>query len=153
MEAVKDFLAQKRIAVAGVSRSGGEAANLVYRKLRDAGYEVFAVNPSATEVEGATCYPDLKSIPGGVTAVVIATHPQATDLVVRECAAIGITRVWMHRSFGVGSVSDAAVQFCRERNMMVIPGGCPVMFCGPVDLGHRCMRWVLTLTGGLPRRV
>jgi uncharacterized protein len=152
-EAVNDFLAQQRIAVVGVSRSSGEAANLVYRKLRDSGYQVFAVNPSATEVEGATAYPDLKSIPGGVTAVVIATHPQVTDQVVRECAEIGVTRVWMHRSFGTGSVSDTAVQFCREHNMTVIPGGCPVMFRGPVDFGHKCMRWMLTVTGGLPRQV
>ena len=151
--AVDDFLVQKRLAVAGVSRSGTEAANLVYRKLRDAGYQVFPVNPSAKEVEGATCYPDLKSIPGGVTGVVIATHPQVTDQLVRECADLGIPRIWMHRSFGTGSVSDAAVRFCQDHNLTVIPGGCPVMFCKPVDFGHKCMRWILGFTGGLPRRI
>jgi len=148
---VKDFLAQKRLAIAGVSRNSSEAANIVYRKLRGAGYEVFAVNPNATEVEGDACYPSLQAIPSGVTGVVIATHPAVTDRVVRECAELGISRVWMHRSFGKGSVSETAVQFCHERGITVIPGGCPMMFCRPVDFGHRCMRWVLTLTGGLPR--
>lgn len=152
-ETVDDFLAQKRIAVAGVSRSGGEAANLVYRKLRGAGYQVFAINPNAEEVEGEKCYPDLKSIPGGVEGVVIATHPKVTDQIVRECAEMGISQVWIHRSFGGGSVSDAAVNFCRENNITVIPGGCPMMYCEPVDIGHKCMRWVLNLTGGLPKQV
>ena len=73
--AIEDFLAQRRIAVAGVSRNKNEAANAVYRKLRGAGYEVFAVNPNAGEVEGDPCFPDLGSVPGGVDGVVIATHP------------------------------------------------------------------------------
>jgi predicted CoA-binding protein len=152
-EAVDDFLGQRRIAVAGVSRRSEEAANLIYRKLRGAGYEVFPVNPNATEVEGDTCYPDLRSVPGTLDGVVVVTHPNSTDAVVRECAELGIGRVWMHRSFGQGSVSASAVDFCREHGIEVIPGGCPMMFCEPVDVGHKCMRWFLKLTGGLPKRV
>ncbi len=150
-DSVSDFLAQKRIAVAGVSRTSGQAANLIYRKLRSAGYEVFPVNPKATEVEGDTCYPNLASIPEVVDAVVIATTPAVAENLVRECAERGIARVWMHRSFGTGSVSEAAITFCREREIAVIPGACPMMFCEPVDVGHKCMRWVLRLTGGLPK--
>ena len=150
-EAVEDFLAQKRIAVAGVSRGGDEAANAIYRKLRGAGYEVFATNPKAAEVEGEPCYPDLRSIPGGVDAVVISTPPEVAEEIVRECAEIGASRVWLHRSFGQGSVSEAAVEYGREHGLSVIPGGCPMMFCEP-DVAHKCMRWVLKVTGGLPSR-
>jgi uncharacterized protein len=150
-EAIVEFLAQKRIAVAGVSRSPTEAANAIYRKLRDSGYQVFAVNPKAATLEGAACYPDLAAIPGGVDAVVVATPPQASLDVVRQCAELGIERVWLHRSFGSGSVSDEAVALGRERGIDVIPGGCPMMFCDPVDVGHKCMRWLLRLTGGLPK--
>ena len=148
---IKDFLAQKRIAVAGVSRSEKEAANLIYRKLRDAGYEVFAVNPKAEQVEGDPCFPDLKSIPGKVDGVVISTPPDVAEEIAKECAEVGVSRVWMHRSFGTGSVSEAATKYCEEKGIAVIPGGCPMMFCEPVDFGHKCMRWVLRLTGGLPR--
>lgn len=151
-ETVTDFLAQKRIAVVGVSRSGGAAANSVYKKLRDGGYQVFPVNPKAKEVEGVTCYANVASIPEGVDGVVIATHPQVTDQIVRECAAAGVSRIWMHRSFGPGSVSPEAVDFCRENNMTIIAGGCPLMFCEPVDFGHKCMRWILNVTGGLPKQ-
>ncbi len=150
-EAVAGFLAQKRIAVAGVSRSSGAAANLVYRTLRDRGYEVFAVNPNAEQVEGDTCYPDLRSIPGGADAVVVATTPDVAMSVVRDCANLGISNVWLHRSFGAGSVSDEAAEYCRGHSITVIAGGCPNMFVEGADIAHRCMRLVLGLTGGLPK--
>ncbi len=153
IETVNDFLAQKRIAVAGVSRSGEAAANAIYKKLRDAGYQVFPVNPNASEIEGDRCYANVSSIPGSVDGVVIATSPQVTEQIVRECAEAGVPRVWMHRSFGEGSVSSEAADFCRNHNITVIPGGCPMMFCEPVDFGHKCIRWVLNLTGGLPKQV
>lgn len=149
---VREFLAHKRIAVAGVSRTEtNEAANLIYRKLRDSGYQVFAVNPQAATVEGDDCYPDLAAIPGGVDAVVIATHPDVASEIVRGCADLGITSVWMHRSFGQGSVSQEAIELCEKNGIRLIPRGCPMMFLAPVDLGHRCMRWFLSLTGKLPR--
>jgi predicted CoA-binding protein len=147
---VREFLDQRRIAVAGVSRESGQAANAVYTKLRDAGYEVFAINPKATEVEGVPCYPDLGSVPGGVDGVIAATPPRATEEIARQCSELGVRRLWMHRSFGEGSVSEEAVRYCREQGIDVIVGGCPLMFCEPVDIGHRCMRWMLRLRGRLP---
>ncbi len=152
-EAVEDFLAQKRIAVAGVSRSPNQAANLVYRALRKANYEVFAVNPNADEVEGDACYHDLKSIAGGVEAVVIATPPEVAEGIVGQCQEQGVSRVWMHRSFGKGSVSEDAAALGRESGITVIAGGCPLMFLPGTDFGHKCMRLVLNITGRLPKRV
>jgi predicted CoA-binding protein len=152
-DAAADFLAQKRIAVAGVSRDSKQPANLIFRTLRDAGHEVFAVNPNAHQVEDSPSYHDLKSIPGGVDAVMIATPPGAALKVASECAEIGVSRIWMHRSFGKGSVSEEAVDFCRARGIEVIAGGCPMMFITDADVGHRCMRWVLNLTGALPKEV
>jgi predicted CoA-binding protein len=149
-EAAAEFLIQARIAVAGVSRSHGQAANTIYRKLRSLGYQVYAVNPNAEQVEGDRCYPRLADIDGGVDAVVIATHPDVTPRVARECVALGIPRVWMHRSFGTGSVSDEAVQVCVDGGVSVIPGGCPMMFLESTDIPHACMRWILGHTGGLP---
>lgn len=149
-DAAADFLTQKRIAVVGVSRAPHQPANFVFRKLRAAGHEVFPVNVAAAEVEGVRCYPDLKSIPGGVTAVVVFTPPHAAESVVRECVELGIARVWLHCSFGAGSASEAAVRLAREAGLTLIPAGCPAMFCAPVDLGHKCFRWFLTLTGKLP---
>jgi predicted CoA-binding protein len=149
-ENVAGFLAGKRFAVAGVSRDATQPANAVYRKLRDAGYEVFAINPKASEVEGTRCHPDLASVPEPIDGVVIVTHPDASLGVVRQCAERGVRRVWFHRSFGDGSVSDAAVRECEARGIECIVGGCPLMYCNPVDLGHRCMRWWLRRRGRVP---
>jgi predicted CoA-binding protein len=152
--AADQFLAQKRIAVAGVSRADkGHGANVVIQGLRKAGYDVFAVNPNAEEVDGERCYPDLKSIPDGVDAVVVGTAPGVSADVVREGAELGIKYAWLHSSFGKGSVSPDATEAGRAAGMTVIDGACPMMFLPNVDIGHRCMRWVLGLTGGLPKEV
>jgi predicted CoA-binding protein len=143
-EAAAAFLASKRIAVTGVSRSPKEhGANSVYKRLRDRGYEVFAVNPNTDEVEGDRSYHGLKSIPGGVDAVVIATAPSRTEGTMRECAELGITQVWMHRGPGAGSVSPAAAADGREHGITVIDGGCPLMFEPTADFGHKVMKVVL----------
>ena len=150
-ETVGLFLSKKRIAVAGLARDGRAVGNIVAKKLRGAGYQVFPVNPNATEIEGERCYPDLRSIPGGVDAVFIATTPSVADTIVRECADVGVGLVWMHRLFGAGSVSHDAAEYGRLHGLTVIDGACPMMFVEPVDVGHRCFRWILKWTGGLPK--
>lgn len=150
---VNEFLAQKRIAVAGVSRDNSHhpPANLIYRRLKKTTHDVFAVNPHMQSFEGARCYPDLRSIPGGVGGVVIVTRPKTTESIVHECSDVGVRRVWMHQSMEKGSsVSSEAVEYCRQHDINVIAGACPMMYGPGVDLGHTCMRLVLKLTGGLP---
>ena len=150
---VTDFLAQKRIAVAGVSRdsNGHPAANLIYRRLKSTGHEVFAINPNMPAFESDRCYPDVRSIPGGVDGIVIVTRPETTDRIVRDCYESGVSRVWMHQSVGRGtSVSPQAVEYCRQHDISVIAGACPMMYGPGADFGHTCMRWFLKWTGELP---
>ena len=151
-EAASSFLANERIAVTGVSRSSKEhGSNSVYKRLRERGYEVFAVNPNADEVEGDPCYHDLKSIEGGVQAVVIGTRPEIAIDTMRECAELGIQHVWMHRGPGPGSVSEEATAYGRDRGITVIDGGCPLMFGPASDFGHKVMR--LVFAGHVPKQV
>lgn len=150
-QAAADFLASRRIGVAGVSRDGGHVANAVFRKLRDSGYTVFPLNPNAAEVEGSACYAGPGDVPGGVDAVFIATRPAAAAGVVRQCIDAGVHSVWLHRSFGTGSVAPDAVELGERNGLRVIAGACPMMFLEPVDIGHRCMRWLLDRTGKLPQ--
>lgn len=151
-EAASAFLANKRIAVTGVSRSAKDhGGNTIFRRLRDRGYDVFPVNPNADEVEGVTSYHDLASIPGGVCAVVIATAPDRAEGTMRECAALGITHVWMHHGPGPTSVSAAATDYGRAQGITVIDGGCPLMFEPTADFAHKVMRVVLS--GRVPKAV
>ncbi|HYZ91081.1 MAG TPA: CoA-binding protein [Actinomycetota bacterium] len=153
-DAATDFLTKKRIAITGVSRHPqNHGSNVVYSRLRDRGYEVFAVNPNAETVEGDRSYPDLHSIDGGIDAVVIGTSPKFAEETMRECVDLGISHVWMHRSFGQGSVSDDATKYGREHGITVIDGGCPCMFDPTADPGHKLMRHICTLTGKVPRKV
>jgi len=148
---VERFLAGRRFAVAGVSRRKNEAANAIYRKLAAAGYEVVPVNPKATEVEGVPCFADLDSVPGELDGVVVATPPAAGTAVVHQAVARGVPRVWFHRSFGDGSVSEPAIAAAKEAGLDCVVGGCPLMFVSPVDPVHRCMRWWLGRKGKVPR--
>ena len=151
-EAASEFLSHKRIAVTGVSRKPKEhGSNSVFKRLRDRGYEVFAVNPNADQVEGAPSYHNLGSIPGGVDAVVIATAPNKADDTMRECVELGIKHVWMHRSYGEGSVSATATVYGREHGITVIDGGCPLMFGPTADFGHKVMR--VLLGGRIPKDI
>jgi predicted CoA-binding protein len=153
-EAASAFLSSKRVAVTGVSRTPkNHGSNVVYNRLRERGYEVFAVNPNADEVEGDPCYHDLRSIPGGVDAVVIGTRAEIADDTMRECTELGIGHVWMHRGPGAGSVSETATEYGRQHGIAVIDGGCPCMFEPTADVGHKAMRFVFTLTGRVPRQV
>lgn len=151
-QAAETFLSQRRIAVVGVSRDSRQPANFNFRKLRDTGRTVFAVNSAGAHAEGGPCYPNLRAIPGGVDAALVFTPPAATPGVVRECAELGIRHVWIHRGLGAGSASAEAEAIGRERGLTLIPGGCPAMFCAP-DPAHRCFRWMLGLFGRLPREI
>lgn len=100
--------------------------------------------------DGDRCYPDLRSVAGGVDGIV--TRPETTERIVRECGEAGVKRVWMHQSMAKGSsVSPAAVEYCHEHDIGVIAGACPMMYGPGTDVGHTCMRWILKLTRRLPK--
>jgi predicted CoA-binding protein len=151
---IKDFLAQKRIAVVGVSDKRETGCNQAYRKFKAAGYDTYAVNPRLTTFEGDPCYPDLKSIPEKPDGVFILTNPKITEQVVQQCVELGVKRVWMHCLMGtkpglaanMTSVSPDAVQTCRENGITVIPGACPNQFLNP-DFGHALMRVMFRTLG------
>ncbi|HVM71746.1 MAG TPA: CoA-binding protein [Anaerolineales bacterium] len=155
-EMVKDFLAQKKIAVVGVSDRRETGCNMAYKKFKEAGYRVFAVNPHITEFDGDPCYPDLKSLPEVPEAVFILTNPKVTEQVVQQCVELGVKHVWMHCMMGtkpglatsMSSVSPEAVRLCRENGITVIPGTCPNQFLKP-DAGHAMMRGMWRLLGFL----
>src|SRR5262245_41429231 len=144
---VQDFLAQKKIAIVGVSDRRESGCNLSYRKFKEAGYTVYPVNPRLTTFEGAPCYPDLASLPEKPEAVFILANPTITKQIVQQCVNLGVRRVWMHCMMGtkpglvpgMTSVSQEAVQTCRQNGISVIPGACPNQFLNP-DFGHSFMR-------------
>jgi predicted CoA-binding protein len=152
--AAEKFLSQRRIAVTGVSRTPkGHGSNVVYRRLRERGYQAVAINPHAPTVEGDPCYPSLRSVPGGVDAVVIGTSPDRALDTVRECIDLAVRHLWMHQGLGAGSVCVEATALARQQGMLVIDGGCPCMFGATADPFHRFVRGLQSVRGKLPRDV
>jgi hypothetical protein len=153
---VQDFLAQKVIAVVGVSNQRETGANRNYKIFKQHGYRVYAVNPRISTFDGSLCYPDLKSIPEKPDAVFMLTSPKVTEQVVQQCVDLQVKHVWMHclmgtkrgLSAGLSSVSSAAVEMCRQHGIAVIPGSCPAQFFN-ADFGHSMMRRLWRMFGYL----
>jgi predicted CoA-binding protein len=151
---VQDFLAQKKVAVVGVSDKRDTGCNLAYQKFKENGYQVYAVNPRISTYAGEPCYPDLKSIPEKVDAVFMLTSPKVTEQIVQQCVDLGVKHVWMHCMMGtkpglaaaMTSVSPSAVEMCKANGIAVIPGTCPNQFLKP-DFGHKMMRGLWGLLG------
>jgi predicted CoA-binding protein len=151
---VQDFFSQKKIAVVGVSAKRETGCNLAYRKFKQAGYAVSAVNPHLTSFEGDPCYPDLMTIPEKPDAVFILANPKVTDQIVKQCVDLGIKHVWMHCLMGTkpglgsgsSSVSAEAVRMCQDNGISVIPGACPNQYLKP-DFGHSMMRILFRTLG------
>jgi hypothetical protein len=144
---VEDFIAQRTLAVVGVSRGGKKFGNLALKALKAKGYRVFPINPHTETIDDERCYPNLRSLPEPVDGVLVVVPPAETEQVVQEAAAAGIRRVWMQQ----GAESEAAIRFCQEHGLSVVHGECILMFARPVDSVHRLHRWLWRLLGKLPQ--
>jgi uncharacterized protein len=149
---INEFLAQKRIAIVGVTRDPKGWGRLLYDAFKERGYDVFAINPKTNSIQGIQCYASLKQLPIKADGVLLAVPPTVTDKVVRDVAELNISRVWMHRSGGPGAVSQAAIEFCRANNIAVVYGVCPFMYLQPQGWGHKLhykiARWSKNLPAG-----
>lgn len=147
---VSEFLNQKVIAIAGVSRNPqGGVGNPIYKKFKEKGYNIYPVNPNAEMIEGDKCYPNLKSIPEKVDAVFIATSPAVSTEIVKQSIEAGVKTIWFHRSIGNGSFSEEAAKLGEENGISIIRNGCPMMYIDKVDPFHKMMRFFMKLFGKL----
>ena len=144
--AIQQVVAQRTLALVGVSRGGKKFGNAIYRELKAKGYKVFPVHPQAEKIENDPCYPSLKAVPVKPGAVVICVPPAQAERVVQQSYEAGITRVWLQQ----GAESEAAVRFCENHEMTVIHGHCIMMFAEPVGSIHSFHRWIWKLIGRYP---
>ena len=146
---IQDFLAQKRIAIVGVTHDEKGWGRTLYDEFKKRGYDTFAVNPTGN-IPGIQCYPSLGKLPLKVDGVLLAVPPDVTDQVVREMAELQIPRVWMHKGAGAGAVSKAALEFCQEKHIAAVYGVCPFMYLQPQGFGHKLHHAFVKWTHNLP---
>ena len=143
-ESIADFLAQKRIAVVGVSRNPRDFSRQLFKTMQDRGYDVIPVNPNASEIEDKPCYSQVKQIPGGVDGVLLMTPAEQNEHIVNDCLESGVDRIWFYRAAGTGAVSRKALELCRQNGISAIPGECPYMFLPRTGFPHNVHAWVRT---------
>ncbi len=148
---IDEFWGLKRIAVVGVSRDPKQFSNMLWQELRQRRYEAVPVNPATDRIDGQQCYARVQDVVPPVEGVLIMTPPHVTDQVVRDCAAAGVRRVWMHRGGGEGAVSRDAIAFCEANGIDVVAGFCPYMFLPGTPFFHGVHGFVKKLTGSYPK--
>jgi uncharacterized protein len=150
-EQIDEFLKQRRFAAIGLSRNPKDFTRTLVREFQNRGYDVIPVNPSVTEIDGNPCFASVKGIAPAISAALILTSPTATEQVVPDCVAAGITHVWMYRAGGDGAVSPKAVAFCREHGVKVVAGECPFMFLPGTGFPHFVHGLVRKILGTYPQ--
>ncbi|MBN2092555.1 CoA-binding protein [candidate division KSB1 bacterium] len=144
---IDNFLAQKKLAVVGVSRNKNKFGNIIFRMLKERGYQVYPINPNTATVERTQCYPSLEKLPEKVDGIVINVPPGQTLEVLKSALELKLLRVWLQQ----GSESNEVVSFCLMNQFEFISGHCIIMFAEPVGFGHRIHRWIWKILGKLPQ--
>lgn len=143
---LQDFMAQRTLAIVGVSRNQAKFGNVIFSELKNKGYKLYPINPHMESIQGDKCYPDLKSLPETPGGVVIVVSPAQAVQVVKDAAAAGIKRIWLQQ----GAQSAELAHVCRENEMQGIYGHCLLMFAEPTSVFHRMHRGVWRMIGKLP---
>ena len=146
----RDFLAQKKIAIVGVTHDKLGWGRSLYDEFKKRGYEVYAINPNS-DISGISVYANLRGVPVKLDGALLVVPPQVTEQVVKEVAELGIPRVWMHKGAGQGAVSESAVKFCQEHNIKTVYGVCPFMYLQPQPFGHKLHYTFAKWFGALPK--
>jgi hypothetical protein len=145
---IDEFLAQKTLAIVGVSRGGKKFGNAVLKDLTRLGYRLLPVHPDAAEVDGVQAFPSFAALPEPVGGVIIVVPPAKAESVVKAAAAQGIRRVWLQQ----GAESAEAIRFCQEQGMSVVSGECVLMYPKPTTSWiHGAHRWIWDLIGRTPK--
>jgi predicted CoA-binding protein len=144
---IEKFLEPKKLAIAGVSRNPKKFGFQVFKELSKKGYEIYPVNPLASEIAGEKCYGSVSDIPDGVNRLLILTPKKETDAVLREAAKKGISSVWVQQ---MSETKETAI-IARENHVDLISGKCIFMFAEPVTSIHKFHRMIMKWFGRLPK--
>jgi len=146
---IDDFISQPSLAIVGVSRQAdkNKFGNSAYKELKNKGYQLYLVHPSAEILEGQRAYPSLKALPSGIGGVLVIVPPAQAEKVVQDAHQAGINRIWLQQ----GAESQVAIQYCQQNGMSVVHNHCILMFAKPINFFHKPHRWVLQILGQLPK--
>jgi len=118
---MRDILTSARtIASVGLSSNQEKPSYSVAAYLKEQGYRVIPVNPTATEILGEKVYASLSDIPDKVDVVQVFRKPEDVPPVVDEAIKIGAKIVWMQE----GVVNYEAAQKAEEAGLQVVMDAC-----------------------------
>ena len=147
---ISRFVDDKNIALIGVSKDKTKFGNILVKELTNKGYTVFPVHPELKEIEGKKCFPSLDDLPQNVENLLLVVKPKATEEIVSSLNPLKIRRIWMHKGMGSGSSTLQAIEICRNKEIGVVYGFCPMMFLSNSGI-HRFHKWMRETLGKTPK--
>ncbi|MDP2335406.1 MAG: CoA-binding protein [Bacteroidota bacterium] len=142
---IDNFISSKRIAVVGISRSGKKFGNFACKELKTKGYEIYPIHPEVQEIDGFTCYPDLKSLAGKVDGVLISVPSEKVPPVLEVAAEMELKNIWLQQGAWSKEVQDSI----DKLKLPVITKKCILMYAPPVRSFHKLHRTVKSIFGGI----
>jgi hypothetical protein len=120
-QTLKEILQSARtIASVGLSSNPGKESYGVGEYLKEQGYRLIPVNPTADKILGEKSYPDLESVPEKIDVVQVFRKPEDVPPVVESAIKVGAKVVWMQE----GIVNEAAAQTARAAGLEVVMDAC-----------------------------
>jgi predicted CoA-binding protein len=147
LQKIEHFIAQRHIAIAGISGNPGKFGNTIFKELKKQGYTLYPISRHLTEFEGVNCYPDVASLPAEVRGIVINTKPEQTEIIVRQAQEKGIRNIWLQQ----GASNTKIEAELANDNQNVISGQCILMFAHPTHFIHQAHIFIKKLVGSYPK--
>ncbi len=141
------FLATSKIAIAGVSRDPKKFGYLIFKQLKEKGYEVYPINPGADKIDGVTCFRSVSALPLNVHTLIVVTPKKSTRDIVAEALAKGIDNIWIQQM----SDTPEAIELAKTQPVNLIVKECILMHLEPVTGIHKFHRSLKKLFGFFPR--
>jgi predicted CoA-binding protein len=110
------MLEKKIWAVVGANNDLDKYGNIIYRKLKSRGYEVYPVNPKYEKVEGDLCYRDLRSLPRRPEVINMVVSPKRGKAFIEEAAELGIKYIWLQP----GTFDDELLQLIANKGLQAV---------------------------------
>lgn len=147
LDQINTFLAQRSVAVAGVSRDQKKFGHVIFKELLKAGYDAFALNPNIDTIDGHKCYRAPAELPSQVSALVLVTPPAQTLKLLEQAVEKGLRYFWIQQ----GAENTEVLAFCRQNQLHAISGRCILMHLEPVKSIHKVHRFFSKLFGLYPK--
>jgi predicted CoA-binding protein len=122
-QAIDAALAERTIAVVGLSSNPARPSHDVAKVMQDRGYRIVPINPRETSVLGEQSYPDLvtaAAATGPINLVNVFRESSAVPAIAQDAVKIGARFLWLQ----LGVISEQGIAIAEAGGMTCVVDRC-----------------------------